>query len=243
MDNTKRSGFFTSSQMSRCAASLKSGKPSQAYFGYIDEVADERAMGRVVDTEVNTQALKWGRLMEIILFNLLGMEYEMAHKKTILHHRYPTFWSGTPDLIATEKIGEIKCYYPKKFSRLARCLKKKSVEEFKENFKEEYWQCISNAILCKVDKAEIIGYMPYKSELVEIIELITNSDFLEDNGLNPNDYYFMTTQSIETLPYLPDDSKMSNINQFEFEIPKEDILFLTQRVVSSDVAVKEILEE
>lgn len=239
MDNTNRSGFATSSQMSRIAASLKNGKPSQAFFGYVEEIIDERFMGRVASTNVKTRPMKWGNLMEIVLFNLLGMDYEMAHKKTIKHHKYSKIWSGTPDLIAAKKIGEIKCFEPKAFSSLSRCLLKKDVQLFKDKFPKEYWQCVSNAILCKVQRAEIIAYMPYKSELIKIIDLITSTDFLEDNGLEPNDYYFMTTADIESLPYLPDDSPISNINSFEFEVPMEDQIFLTKRIIEAEKLVQE----
>ena len=69
-----------------------------------------------------------------------------------------------------------------------------------------------------------------KKELIEIIDKVETTNFLERNNLNPSDYYFLTQDNIDNLPYLPDDSKMSNINSFEFEIPKEDKEFLIERV-------------
>lgn len=242
MDNKNRAGFFTSSQMSRLTASLKNGKPSSAFKTYIEEVALEIMMGRVVNTEVKTQAMKWGSLMEVELFNLIGLGYRMSHKETIKHHKYGKTWSGTPDLISPKIIGEIKCFQPKNFSKLSLCILKKNVEKFKEDFPKEYWQCVSNAMLCKVKKAEIITYMPYKLELEKIIKKIEETDFLIDNGLDPLDYYFLTKQNIESLPYLPDDSKMSNINTFEFDIPTEDIIFLTKRVIEAEKEVELLLE-
>lgn len=238
MDNKNRSGFVTSSQAYRIVASLKSGKPSQAFFGYIDEIVAERAMGRVCDVQVKTQPMKWGSLMEVVLFNLLGMEFEMSHKKTIKHHKYSKIWSGTPDLIAELiKIGEIKCFQPKNFALLSLCILKKNIELFKIEFPKEYWQCVSNAMLCKVKKAEIIAYMPYKKELKEIIQQIDETNFLERNNLDPYDYAFMSND-IESLPYLPDDSKMSNINSFEFEIPMEDKMLLTKRIIEAEKLVE-----
>lgn len=244
MDNNNRAGFFTSSQMSRLVASLKSGKPSQAFFGYIDEVVAERAMGRVVSTEVKTQPMKWGNVMEVVLFNLLGLGYKMTHKQTIKHPKYSKAWSGTPDLIAEGvKIGEIKSFQPKAFSMLSMCLLKKDVDAFRDEFPKEYWQCVSNAILCGLKRAEIIAYMPYKKELIEIIEQIEDSNFLERNGLDPQDYYFMTRNDIESMPYLPDDSPMSNINSFEFDIPVDDIMLLTKRVIEAEKLVNEKMEQ
>lgn len=243
MDNKNRSGFFTSSQMSRLAASLKSGKPSQAYYGYIKEVVAEKSMGRVCDVQVKTQPIKWGNLMEVVLFNMIGIGYSMTHKQTIRHFKYSNIWSGTPDLIATgKKIGEIKCFQPKNFSLLSLCLLKKDVEVFKNEFPKEYWQCVSNAILCKLKVAEIIAFMPYKSHLKQIIDQIEETNFLEMNGLDPQDYYFMTRNDIESLPYLPDDSPMQNINSFEFKIPNEDIEFLTQRVIDAEKEVELLIK-
>lgn len=232
MENSKRIGRFTSSQMSRLCASLKNGTPSSAFRTYVEEVSLEREMQRTIKTRVKTQPMKWGNLMEVVLFNLLGLGYKMTHKMTIEHHKYPEDWSGTPDLIAEGvKIGEIKCYEPKKFMLLTRCLRKESVEAFKGDFPEEYWQCVSNAVLCGLKRAEIIVYMPYFSELKEIIEQVEDSNFLESNGLDPQDYYFLTRNDVESLPHLPDDSPVSNVNSFEFEVPIEDIQFLTKRVI------------
>ena len=246
MNNEFRQGFFTSSQASRLInyesramtadekAAHKKEFPSSKKqnisidgFGasghtYIEEVCLEREIGRVLQTEVKTRPIKWGSLMEVVLFNLLGMGYQMCHKQTKKHPKHGKFWSGTPDLIVPNvKIGEIKCYEPKKFTKLSKCLLKKDIQLFRENFKDEYWQCVSNASICGVTKAEMIAYMPYKKELEILIEQIEETNFLERNGLDPADYYFMTRSDIETLPYLPNESKFSNINTFEFEIPED----------------------
>lgn len=228
--------------MYKLMATLKSGKPSAGYYTYIDEVAHSRLMGRPVTTEVKVRAMKWGSLMEVVLFNLLGLDYEMTHKKTIESKKYPLDWSGTPDLITPKKIGEIKAYEPKKFSSLSVCLNKKDIGLFKQNFKQEYWQCVSNAVLCGVKRAEIIVYMPYLSELKEIIQQIEESNFLERNNLDPTDYYFMTRDNLESLAYLPDNSVMSNINSFEFEVPKEDIRDMVIKIVESKKLIAEIVD-
>lgn len=243
MNNANRAGFFTSSQMSRLCSSTKTGKKTSAYMTYVHEVVAEKSMGRVVGTEVKTKPMKWGSLMEVVLFNLLGIGYEMTHKKTIKHYKFETIWSGTPDLIAPKKIGEIKCFQPKNFALLSLCLMKKDIQKFKDEFPKEYWQCVSNAILCKVKRVEIIAYMPYKKELEEIIHQVNETSFLERNGLDPADYYFLTNDDIESHAYLPDDSKMSNINSFEFEVPVEDLMLLTQRVSEAEKEVHKIMSE
>lgn len=244
MDNNLRTKFFTSSQMFRLASTLKSGKPGQAFFGYVDEVFGERISHCDSDLEVKAFATKWGSLMEVVLFNLLGIGYKMTHKATLVHSKYSTFWSGTPDLIAEKiKIGEIKSFFPKAFVALSVCLAHKSIDKFRDEFPKEYWQCVSNAILCGLKRAEIIVYMPYEKELLEIIEQIEDSNFLEMNGLDPQDYYFMTRSDIKSLPHLPDDSPMSNVNSFEFDIPSEDIIFLTKRVLEAEKLANEKVDE
>ena len=205
---------------------------------YIEEIAFERLMKRTIKSEVKTQAMKWGSLMEIVLFDLLGMEYVMEHKTTLIHPKY-NFWRGTPDLIVPKvKIGEIKCFEPKKFMQLTMCLLQEDIFELKENFPEEYWQCVSNANICEVNRAELMVYMPYRSELEEIIEKIVSGNFLERHGLNDYDYYFMREENIESLPYLPDDSLVSNLNKFEFEIPEEDMKLIENRMIDSEIEVK-----
>lgn len=263
MENSKRIGFFTSSEISKIVGfesrpmtDLELKKHKEQNPGsrkknieidgfakpgktYIQEVFLERSMNRTIDTVVKTQAMKWGNLMEVVLFNLIGLGYSMTHKQTIKHFKYSKFWSGTPDLISKgKKIGEIKCFQPKNFALLSLCLLKKDVEVFKNEFPKEYWQCVSNAILCELNVAEIIAFMPYKWQLKKIIDQIEETNFLEMNGLDPQDYYFMTRNDIESLAYLSDDSPMQNINSFEFEIPKEDIEFLTQRVVDAEKEVQ-----
>jgi len=232
MEQEKRVGFFTSSQISRLCGSLKNGEPTKAFYTYIEDVKLEIALGRSLDVEVNTKPLKWGQLFEIILFQKkeLGLNYKMAHKLTIIHDKIKHF-SGTPDLIEPGvRVAENKCFYPKNFAKLSLCLLKKDVELLKEEFPSIYWQVLSNAILCEVDRAEIIVFMPYKDELIDIIEQVEQTNILEGNNLNPADYWFLQNDDIETLPYLPNDSKMKNINRFEFEVPTKDKTFLISRI-------------
>ena len=199
---------------------------------YIKEKRNEILMGRSSSVEVNTKPLKWGSLMEVVLFqkNELGLNYRMAHKLTIVHDTIKHF-SGTPDLIELGvKIGEIKSFYPNNFCNLSLCLLEKDIELFKKDFSKEYWQCVSNSILCDVDRAEIIVYMPYYDELIDIIGQVQETNILEANNLNPTDYWFLQNDDINTLPFLPNDSKMSNINRMEFEVPKADKEFLISRI-------------
>lgn len=239
LNHSKRQGRFTSSQAYRIVASLKSGKPSSAFQGYIKEVKIERFLNRRTKTSVNTKATKWGKLMEVVLFNKLGLNYSMSHIETVLHPEYGDFWSGTPDLIAKDKTAEIKCFEPMHFGKMVMALESKDLEVIKEEEKEAYWQSVSNSILKGFDKTELIAYMPYKSDLLDIITMIEETDFCEKNNLNPFDYYTLRPENIEDYPYLPDDSKVSDINQFEFVIPQEDKDLLTQRMIEANKILNE----
>ena len=72
--------------------------------------------------------------------------------------------------------------------------------------------------------------MPYKSELEEIQEMAANYD-----GLDMWKYRFIYESEWWELSVLPDDSYYKNLNSFEFEVPKDDIDFLTERV---ELAIK-----
>lgn len=229
LDNSLRDKHFTSSKIYRLCGSLKDGSPSKAFYSYVEDIKYEIYMGRSIEVNSNTKTLKWGSIGEIVLFNLLGLEYQMEHKATIKHKTISNY-SGTPDLKTELKVGEIKCPYPKQFAKATLCLLKKDIELVKEELPVYYWQVLSNAILLDLDIVEIIVYMPYLDELIEIIQQIEDTNFLERNELNPNDYYFMRQDDINTLPFLPNDSKMSNINRFEFEVPKQDKEFLLERI-------------
>lgn len=230
-NNEKRIGRFTSSQIYRLCGTLKSGLPAASVQTYIDEVKISRQLGRSVKTQVKTQPMKWGNLMECVLFDLLGLTYKMTHKEPYIHPELGEYWSGSPDLISTKpKVAEIKSYEPLHFGKLSNALLTKDPEYIKENEPDVYWQVISNGMILGIDTVEIIAYMPYKSELLEIIKKVEETNFLEINSLNLSDYYFLNVENIESMPYLPDHSKFSNINSFEFEIPVKDKDFLMERM-------------
>lgn len=243
MEQEKRQGRATSSQMHKVCAGDKVDSPNKPFYTYAEEVAAERLIQRPLQTEVKTQSMKWGSLMEVVLFNKLDMGWTMEHKNTVIHRKYGDIWSGTPDLLATEICGEVKCYEPKKFVSFSLCLNKEDIFLVKKNFKEEYWQVISNSDLTKKKKAMLITFMPERSELEDIIDKIEVTDFLEDNNLRLSDYYFMSMENIEGLPYLPEGSKLDSINQFTFDVPVDDVIFMTKRIIMFEKEVNRILEE
>ena len=248
LDDNLRFEYFTSSQMSRLCASIKNGSPSSAFYTYVEEVFFAIMAGRSLEVQVNTIPVKWGKLLECVVFNELGLSYKMEHKNTIVSKTLDRH-SGTPDLIVPGvKVGEIKCYWLKKFIAFSLCLDGGDIEQLKLKFPSEYWQVVSNAMLVGVDRAELISFLPTKESLIEIIENVNNGSLLSDNGLFAADYRFMSTDDftieeiLSKLPYLPENSKMESLNQFEFEIPQEDKEFLTDRVRLAQVELEKLLK-
>lgn len=194
-------------------------------------------MGCCLDADgAYSQPMAWGNFMELVIFNLLGIEYKIASKQTFLHPVHGEFWSGSADLIVPNiKIGEIKCYQKKKFAQYTDALIKEvsheftlsdKIESIKKDFPEEYWQLVSNAVIQQVPNAEAITYMPFESEMIGIKELA--NDFAGDDAWK---YRFITEKPLEQLPVLKDGGYYNNINKFEFEVPKEDIEHLTNQMI------------
>jgi hypothetical protein len=201
---------------------------------YVEEVKFSRLLGRSMNVEANTKAMSWGSLMEYILYDLLSTKYQLIHKQTFKHRSWGAYWSGSPDLVVPKnKVSEIKCYYPKAFTSLSEALKLKSVIYLKKYHSSEFWQVVSNAVILNLKKAEIISYMPYKSELIEIIKKVNETDFLYEHDLNPIYYEWFQESNIEQMPYIPDNSKYSNINMFEFEVTDELNKELTRKVLKA----------
>ena len=119
INNKERIGNFTSSQiyrlMSKGRGNFSLENTGAAYHSYIEEKRLETRMGRSLGTEVHTQAMAWGKFMEMYVFSLIGIEYKITSLTTDVH---PTIerWAGSKDLIVPGvKVSDIKCYQPKKF--------------------------------------------------------------------------------------------------------------------------------
>jgi len=130
---------------------------------YIQEKQIELRMKTCLDGGGYTQALAWGNFMELVIYNILGMDYQIASKDTVLHPKYGKFWSGSVDLFTSDpktkeklSVAEIKCYQKKNFALYSDCLLKKDIALFRDEFPKEYWQIVSNAIIHDVDIGEAI---------------------------------------------------------------------------------------
>ena len=227
IENKERIANFTSSQiwklMSNGKAAGTIGSPGQTY---IKEKRLEMKLGRSVSVEAYSKEMAWGTLIEQRAFDMLPFGYELTSQSTTLHPSISN-WAGSKDVIVPgKKIGDIKCYYPKNFAMFADVLMQKDVALFREEFCEEYWQLVSNAIINQVSVAEAILYCPYLSELEEIREMAANYE-----GEDQWKYRFIAESPSSWLPYIPDGGYYKNLYTFEFEVPKADIELLTARVL------------
>lgn len=230
IDNIVRCGAFSSSEIwkltTKGKGALGFGAPA---ITYIKEKNLERKLGRSIKTESYSRAMAWGHLIEKFVFDeKLGLEYEIHSKTTDVHPEF-NFWVGSKDLLVKgKKIGEIKCYEPKHFAEYTDALLTKDTEFIKNECPEEYWQCVSNAIINQVKFAEAITYIPYKSELAAIREYASNYDAADQWK-----YRFIVESDDTELAFIPDGGYYKNLNRFEFEVPEEDKKYLTACVLKA----------
>lgn len=188
----------------------------------IKEKKREINLCRSITNESRPKSTEWGKYLEKRVFNMLGLGYKLESK---IRYRHPVIdgWTGMPDTVRENQkvVGDIKC--PWTLTSFCDAIESmESVELFKEMRPDNYWQLVSNGILTGCSRAELIVYCPYKHELEEITENQYDPD-------NPTPYFLNWIEDDE-MPYLPEGSTYKNLNVFEFEIPKSDIIFLTGRV-------------
>jgi hypothetical protein len=239
-----RTGNITSSEgavaiMSNGKAKGTLGKPA---LTYIEECNFERRLGRSIDTESNARPLTWGRLVEGRVFELLGLEYQLVSSETIQHPSI-NYWVGSPDAIKEDEgrtVIDIKSPITlKSFCQLVAplyedlydgsldhgliCINALRAEH--RDGEKYYWQLVSNAILTNSKYAELIVYVPFKSELEAIREIIQTGD-----GEMQSKYGWINWANDDELPWIPDGGYYKNINVIRFEIPEEDKEALTERM-------------
>ena len=228
-----RTGRFTSSSIHKL---IKSGRGKNDIFSapgltYIQEKNIEKKLGRSLGTDPQTKPILWGALMEKIVHQTyLSDSYTLISNDYRFHPTLGKYWSGIPDMEAPGEIAEIKCYQLKNFALYSECLMQKDIVCLRENFPQEYWQMVSNAIINNVPKATAVSYMPYKDELEEIRDAIENTGLLEKYEFNPWQFRYMVEDEIDYLPFIEKGGYFQNVTLFSFVVPEEDKKLLTERV-------------
>lgn len=249
INNIARIGNFTSSEIVALTTVDTSGKKfGKPALTYISETNMERRLGRSVDDEKVAKALTWGKLLEGRAFGQLGLEYILSSTETDTHPTIP-YWSGSKDglkLDVGRTVADIKCpltlkslcqlvdplYYGLTGIAAMNAIRKGFVDqdgiahEKHKDGEKFYYQLVSNAIINNCKYAELIVYMPYKSEL-EDIRLM--AQLVDASQLSK--HYWIAMAGEDELPYLLDDGYYKNINIIRFEVPEADKKLLTDCVL------------
>lgn len=232
--NPIRNGNFTSSE---CFRLMKPGKAIGTWSvdaqTYIDECNRERRLLRSIEVESNARPLSWGKLCEKQAFDKIGIEYTLCSDVTVQHPEIP-WWFGSPDAYTDDVVGDLKCpltltsfcqmidpFYDKKGNLIHEGLTIEAVRENHRDGDKFFWQIVSNAILKKKKKGQLIAYVPYLEELDAIRRMADG---------NPKTYWIQFAEDDE-LPYLIRGGHYKNINVIEFDILQRDIDALTDRIV------------
>ncbi len=223
----ERFGNFSSSEIWKLTTLDKSGKSfGKPALTYIKEKAFEKLLERPLSNYSKSKETGWGNICELQAFNLLGIEYKLVSKERIAHTEIAN-WNGMPDNIRQDRdntiVGDIKCPFTLKSFIEQMIAHREGIESYKKEFSEYYWQLVSNAILTNSNKIECILYVPYFSELNEIRKMA-----------DMYNYTFLNYLSDEEIPYLLDGGKFKNINSFVYDLDKNDVDFLTQKVIEAN---------
>lgn len=228
----ERVGTFSSSQGYKLVKSGRTNAFSAQGITYINSICNQLILGRSTETESSSRPTSWGNLCEAFAFEFtLPISYQLVSSKRLVHPEI-TMWTGAPDLIIENSVvGDVKCPY----SLDVLCNKIRSfssLEGYKEDFPEDYWQHVSNSILLEkngygeIEEAEAVIFCPYKSQLDDIKKFADN---LDDYKLQ-RQVQWLTFCDDEEIPHIPDGCKIKNLTRYRFKIPKEDKEILTDRI-------------
>jgi hypothetical protein len=208
---------------------MKSGKEKGSFgtpaLTYINEKNMERRLGRSLKDETDAKACDWGHVSEEYVLSMLGLEYSVIHRETIVHPDYD-YWAGTPDSICygeENTVVDIKSPFTlKSFCTLVDAWERGGIEAVRNEHKDGdkfYYQLVSNACLTGCNWGELVVFCPYERELDEIRRIG------QINGVSWMDY--------ADLPFLIEGNHYKNINKFRFPIPEADKIALHKRVVEA----------
>lgn len=206
---------------------------------YINNKKKEMEYGRGINLPVNKLDILWGHLWEVwVHWNLEPKnEYELIIDKTTIHPKY-SFWAGSEDFQVKIKggcIAELKCFQLSNHYDYAKCLEKKDVQVFKKEFDSEYWQIVSNSCIHNTKYGEAIAFMPTEANLIEMRELLEETDYIEKN-LKDDPYKYKTwfvDKPLWDLSFIPSHSTFPSMVKFRFEVPIEDKIELTERMIKA----------
>jgi hypothetical protein len=215
-----RAGTFSSSNIYKLMTNGKAADSlGKSALTYIEETRYEMLLSRSLSTDQSSRPALWGTFVEsYVNDHHIGLEYELASTERITHSTMPR-WTGAPDLIGNDCVGDIKCPQLKNFCELEKSFKNDSL---REDFPEYYWQLVSNAILTGKSHAELIVFCPYQEELDAI-----RSAVLDQGNTR---FYFIANAKDEELPYLINGGYYKNVMRYKWLVTEEERYELEKRV-------------
>lgn len=201
---------------------------------YLNRLKKELVWGRSLTRPVYKPDLVWGKVWEVWVHWQLGSEYKLIIDRTTIHPKYP-FWAGSEDFqveIPGGCISELKSYQMENHNDYAICLQKQDVSLFKSEFKDEYWQIVSNSCIHNTKYGEAIAFCPTEENLIEMRDLLENTDYIEKHVKDdPFKYKYIWEKDIYDLSFIPKHSDFPSMVKFRFEVPIEDKIFLIGQVI------------
>jgi len=236
-----RIGNFTSSGIADLMTLAKNGKDFGApALSYIYDCNMERRFGLPISSETDAVPTEWGNALEPFVHELLPTSYEYTSQITAIHPKFD-YWAGSADGFnnnGERAVFDTKCPFTRaSFHGLVMPLvcgmtgidamnairfgfeyetckfnKHKQGEQY-------YWQLVSNSVINNCDYAELIVFMPYRSELLTIMPIITEIPKLRYIG--------------DRVPFIEDGGMFKNLNIIRFRVPDADKQLLTETVESA----------
>lgn len=208
---------------------------------YIKDKIKELDLGRGINLPVYKQDMVWGKVWEPWVHWQLGPEYDLIIDKTTVHPKH-LFWSGSEDFkvnVVGGCISELKSYQLSNHYNYVKCLQKGNIELFKKEFKDEYWQIVSNSCIHNTLYGEAIAFMPTEENLIEMRELIENTDYVEKHLKDdPWKYRFIFEKDLYDLPFIPKHSDFPSMVKFRFVVPIEDKVYLAKQVINAQKLIE-----
>lgn len=210
---------------------------------YLNQKLMELDLGRGISLPVNKWEMNWGKLWEVWVHWQLGSEYELIIDRTTINPKMP-WHSGSEDFqvnIEGGCISELKCYQMENHFKYSKCLQKQSIEIFKNEFADEYWQIVSNSLIHNTKYGEAIAFMPTEENLIEMRQLVEGTDYIEKHIKDdPFKYKFIVDRDLWDLPFIPSHSDFPSMTKFRFEVPIDDKIRLIERLNKANKYLNEM---
>lgn len=225
MKKELRYGNFTSSEIGSLMSGKEKGSFGAPALTYINEKNMERRLGRALKGDTDAKACDWGHVCEEYVLSMLGIEYSVIHKETIVHPDID-YWCGTPDSICygqENTVIDVKSPFTlKSFCTFVDAWERGGIEAIRNEHADGdkfYYQIVSNACLTGCNQGELVIFCPYERELEEIKNIALMGD-----------YGWMQYADI---PFLIEGRHYKHLNKFRFPIPDADKIALHNRVVEA----------